>query len=158
MEDMLQCEVDLCVVTNTSNDRKVAEFPAPHSCKVARTASTSEYRRISLPTPIDGRGTSLSASTDHGVSHYSAPDHQRTSPCTPSDHQNFSQPTPADHVIIVSKSAPDGFVRALNYLGHVIWNIDCQTNPELGQRFSPCCVSSLPFGEVVMADRSVNKV
>ena len=61
----------------------------------------------------------------------------------------------AGHVIVYSKSAPNSYVRAVNNLGDVVWQVD---HSQMDSRFDACSVTSSTAGDVLIADRGTNTV
>ena len=59
---------------------------------------------------------------------------------------------------VISKTAPYGFIRAVDVTGQLLWQLDCCTNPEFGQWFSPYSVSCSSTGGIFMLDRDSDKV
>ena len=64
-------------------------------------------------------------------------------------------PAAAGHVIVYSKSAPNSYVRAVNNLGDVVWQVD---HSRVDSRFDACSVTSSAAGDVLIADRGTNTV
>ena len=59
---------------------------------------------------------------------------------------------------VISKTAPYGFIRAVDVTGQLLWQLDCSTNPDFGQWFSPYSVSCTVAGGIFMLDRDSDKV
>ena len=57
--------------------------------------------------------------------------------------------------IIYSKSAPNSYVRAVNSLGEVVWQVD---HSQMDSRFDACSVTASAAEDVLIADRGTNKV
>ena len=70
-------------------------------------------------------------------------------------HQGASAAT---DVILYSKSAPNAYVRAVNTVGDVVWQIDCRNITDLDSSFDPCSISTLAAGDVLIDDRGTYKV
>ena len=60
--------------------------------------------------------------------------------------------------IVVSKSAPNGFVRAIDIMGEVLWHIEETSSMTSVLPFDPNSVSASENGTIFVADRSRNKV
>ena len=63
-----------------------------------------------------------------------------------------------DHLIVLSKSAPDGLIVALDVKGNVIWRLDYRTHQYLDEGFSPICLSSSAAGDIFAVDHNAHKV
>ena len=61
-------------------------------------------------------------------------------------------------IVVVSKATPNGFIRALNSSGDVLWEIDEKKQPDLGSKFNPYSVTASAAGFILMADHSSSKV
>ena len=62
-------------------------------------------------------------------------------------------------VIIVSRSAPNGSVSAVNEEGEILWEINDSTFDKKPQQiFDPCSIASCEKGTIYVADRTRNKV
>ena len=70
------------------------------------------------------------------------------------DHQQGAVGT-AGYIIIYSKSAPNSYVRVVNSLGDVVWQVD---HSQMDSRFDACSVTASAAGDVLIADRGTNKV
>ena len=74
---------------------------------------------------------------------------------------NFSDPQPASEIsetIVISCSAPNVFVRAVNQIQGILWQLDFRSNLMLDPKFNPCSISSSEDGEIFIADQGTNTV
>ena len=65
----------------------------------------------------------------------------------PDFHHHQGAPA-AGHMIVYSKSAPNSYVRAVNSLGDVVWQVD---HSQVDSRFDACSVTASAAGDVLIA-------
>ena len=63
-----------------------------------------------------------------------------------------------DHFLVISKSAPNGFLRAIGCNGQLLWEVNHKHNPQLDADFDPCCLTSSETGQIFVVERDKDKV
>ena len=72
--------------------------------------------------------------------------------------QQPQQPKEANDIIVISKGAPDGFVRVLSRTEGIVWRLDDNVMPHFKGNFDPCSVSASTNGDLFIAERSTSMV
>ena len=70
---------------------------------------------------------------------------------------DFEQSITILHTVVISSSAPNGYVRAVNYRHGVLWQLD-NTSSKFGLYFDPCSVSCSESGDIYFADQRTDTV